>query len=339
MSDVLQAQSNKLKDAKIAALWRDIARGFSTRHSDKFDNLCIKHLTYLDAAELDGYWQDAFERASSRLPTEVQSMERLIQDGSWSKEKEQELLGYEPFITNLKDTKAKQFRDTDRNHLQKLIDDAEFKMSGLRMERIELLGITAERYAGQVVDSLYVSKCVFSDAEMQVPLANYSMDTDDGEPERAETARQIYSAVMSEFTERAIKMVALHPFFMNCLCLADGDVTKLYGKPSIKVTIFQAATMVHGMRFRSIMQDQNVKPPSDVMSDPDKLVEWHDSVQSAEEAVKRMDKGNVGLTGLKKQDYQKLGIQGVDMVDKLSKLAEKRGGKLDMDDIVKAHGL
>ena len=83
------------------------------------------------------------------------------------------------------------------------------------------------------------------------------------------------------------------------------------------------------------------------MKDPEGLIEWFEGTKNADELLnkntKATQKDNVAtsIVGATQEDLKRLGLKSEEKngdID-LAKEAAKKGGKLDMQDLIKLHGL
>ena len=92
------------------------------------------------------------------------------------------------------------------------------------------------------------------------------------------------------------------------------------------------------------MENSETKVPDDVKEDPEKLVEWFDSTKSARETLEKsknagQDGSATSLVGATKEDLQRLGLDNPDETINLAKKAAEKGGRLNMEDMMKLHGM
>jgi len=88
-----------------------------------------------------------------------------------------------------------------------------------------------------------------------------------------------------------------------------------------------------------------------MFKDPDSLIEWMNSANQAEEMMEKLDgrgkekegkekvSGATSLVGATKKDLEYLGIDTETQGISLSEQAKKKGGTLDMRDMLKIHGV
>ena len=79
------------------------------------------------------------------------------------------------------------------------------------------------------------------------------------------------------------------------------------------------------------------------MDDPDAIIDWYESSKASQAAFDKVkDSGNVGgssIVGASKDEMTKLGAidEGEKFVD-LAQEAMKKGGSLNMEELIKLHG-
>ena len=87
--------------------------------------------------------------------------------------------------------------------------------------------------------------------------------------------------------------------------------------------------------------DQNENIPEQIKKDPKKLLDYGSISKEERDKMREKISGGDGgtLVGAGKEDYEYLGIeQPVGAVD-LHEEAKKKGGQLDMQDLMKLHGV
>ena len=90
------------------------------------------------------------------------------------------------------------------------------------------------------------------------------------------------------------------------------------------------------------MSDTKNKPPEDIVNDPDKLIEWADANRNAQEVLEKTkdEEGSASsLVGATPEDLKHLGIDVQTDGISLEKAAAEKGGSLNMEDLMKLHGV
>jgi len=91
------------------------------------------------------------------------------------------------------------------------------------------------------------------------------------------------------------------------------------------------------------LSDTKNQPPEEVAEDPEKLIEWAEANKNAEAHLGDGGAGKEGsatsLVGATKEDLKHLGINTQTEGISLAKAATKKGGSLNMEDLMKLHGV
>ncbi|NDG51710.1 MAG: hypothetical protein EBY39_01620, partial [Flavobacteriia bacterium] len=92
--------------------------------------------------------------------------------------------------------------------------------------------------------------------------------------------------------------------------------------------------------FKNIF-DSNENIPENIKGDPAKLLEFgSSSKEERDKAKEKLSEGDAGtLVGAKDEDYEFLGIQKPKGGINLHEEAKKKGGTLNMEDLMKLHGV
>jgi hypothetical protein len=156
-----------------------------------------------------------------------------------------------------------------------------------------------------------------------------------------------YNEVNGRFNDRNLKKISLAGYFSNIFYLSQDNPHIFYGKPLVELSFYQIELFSYGRYFKSILSNAKTKPPEYLMTDPDKLIEWYEGSKNVDEVLNKnskvAQKDNVAtsIVGATSEDMKRLGLKndnesiGID----LNKEAAKKGGKLDMQDLIKLHGL
>ena len=96
--------------------------------------------------------------------------------------------------------------------------------------------------------------------------------------------------------------------------------------------------------YKSLIENSDNKPPDEIASDPEKMVEWFESSKSAKEALDKskvagQDGAAQSLVGATRQDLKRLGLDDPNETINLAKKAAEKGGRLSMEDMMKLHGV
>jgi hypothetical protein len=326
---------------KLRMIFADILRGYSVCEF-KDGQFYIKHLSHYDATDLDYEKEKQIKKASeSGLEAEADKLKELREAELWSAKEESQIEELEAYVASLNTTKSKLFLSEDRERITQQIEGVKKEISDLEIKRKELMGLTQESFADKKINELYIFSSTFSDQETKTPLFKKEEEEEMDLQELYELIRA-YNSQLSVFSGINLKRIALSGFFLNLFYLCKDNPFTFYGKPAMDLTFYQAELFTHGRYFKNILQNSKNRPPDDIMSDPDKVIEWYESSTNAQEAMNKVNKDSSGgssIVGASRDEMQKLGA--VDDTEKgidLMKEAAKKGGELNMQDLIKLHG-
>lgn len=302
----------------------------------------IKHLTILDSGEIDFKKEEFREKGlKSGLFSEKEKNDIIIKDKLWSKDKDNEIEELKVYIDNLKQSKRKLLKSQEIQELVDLIDININKLDILIKEKKELIGLTAEEYSNRRINEYYIFISMFEDENLKKHFFS-ALDFEDLDNEQLYALIEIYNNIMSKFNEKNLKKISLSSDYLNLFNLSEGSMN-LYGKPSVNLTFYQIELMSYAKYFKDMLSNAKTPPPKESFADPDKLIEWIESGKNIEEILsKNKSKKNNDLVGSSivggsKEDIEK--IKTAPNTFSLDKEAEKKGGILTMQDLIKLHGL
>lgn len=318
-------------------LYKEIAVGFS---EDSYSGkpIFIKHFTELENGDLDKH-RTIFnqEAADKGLEHRDEKISFLIRNELWSNEKENE-------ISRI----SKQISDTEmliKNLIiKKQINDAKNKiknlkknLSDLENEKSDMLGFCAEDYTGKKLNELVIYFSFYKDKELKEKF--FTQEEFDILSEKdLSNLIQILSRFYNKFEYEKVKKICASSFFMSLFSLCDNSAYNFFGKCVKDLTILQVNLFSQARYFKSLMESQaQSNPPSDITSDPDKMVEWYESVEnSAKTTSSTGDSSGVGHFGASREELEKM-AGGKAMT--LNEIAAKKGNKLTKQDFINMHGL
>jgi hypothetical protein len=324
---------------KLNGLYTDVLNGFTIKKTSQFGQFYIKHFNPFDAGEMDFEKSQYYEEAISKgLPTEKQNLEQAIKEGFWSKEKENRIFDIEKALMSMRATKNKMPLRSQKMSIQKKIDKHEDELKELNYDRYETIGYTAEIFATKKANEYYIYKALKKDADLKQDFFSYE-EYDELHDSELQELMSIYGEFTTDFSQQNLKRVALGHNFLNLFHLCSDQVTELFGVPVVKLTFFQAEVFGTAKYFKAILNEAKHKPTEEMYQDPDLLIDWmtSNSGGKAEIEGKMDDKVAVSYVGATKEDLKDLGIDENDTIS-FSKEAAKKGGSLDMKDIMRMHG-
>jgi len=336
-------EQEELTVSKLRMLFVDILNGFSVI-KQKSDDIYVKHLTFYDAADVDTFKREHEKIAEEKgLESEKVKLAELKKQELWDDKKEARIEELKGYVKNLTYSKSKLFLKREIDQISKQIKESEEELHGLALKKVELLGLTAEAFASKKVNEFYIFKSIYKNQEITTPYYSEDDFYELGEFDLMNLCKN-YNDSINTFNDKTLKKISLSNFFLNHFYLSEDNANNFYGVPIKDLTFFQAELFGYARYFKSLMTNSKNKPPEDIKGDPDKLVEWFEQTQNAQSAMEKTgggDKaGGSSLVGASKDELSRLGTQenGDDFIN-LAKEAAKKGGSLDMKELMKLHGV
>jgi len=331
----------------LKILFSEIIKGYSKKNIEGFGTLFFKHINNQDSAEIDIYNEQFFIKAKSMgLPTEKDQEEYLIKEGLWEFKKDKRIKELENFLVNLKTTKSKLFLKAQIDQINNEIDKNELELKTLKFEKKDLIGFTSEDYTFKKLNEYYMYVSLFKDESLKEKFFKES-DYEDLDNKEIMLLIKSYNEVNGRFNDRNLKKISLAGYFSNLFYLSKDDPYIFYGKPLVELSFYQIELFSYGKYFKNILSNAKTRPPDYLMTDPEKLIEWYEGSKNVDEVLNKnskvAQKDNVAtsIIGATSEDINRLGIKNDNetVAIDLNKEAAKKGGKLDMQDLIKLHGL
>jgi len=328
---------------KLRILFVDILKGYTIAYY-KNNKLYFKHNTSIDSGDIDHLKEEFIQKAKKNgLPTEDQKEEYVIKEKLWSIEKNEEIKKIKSYISNLKQTKSKLFKNDDIANINKQINEENVKLFTLTSERKELLGFTVEDYANKKINEYYMFNCLFKDKGLKYKFFSEE-EFDELENKDFSEVFEIYNNINKSFVENNLKKISLSPYYLSLFNLSDDNPYYMYGKCIVDLTFYQMEIFGYARYFKNALSQAKHRPPDEYYEDPNKLVEWLESSKNAEEVLSKNEgssnktEGTIAtsIVGANKEDLAKIGKDENSI--SLHKEAEKKGGTLTMEDLIKMHG-
>lgn len=329
-----QSQQNNFK-----RIFRDIKNGFS--EIKILENpFYLKHLSFEDQVDIDLVYDKYLNQAINKgVPTHKETLERLIEEGEWSKRKETEIIQQEEFIKNLMNQKKALFLKTEIKRVNKDIEDAQNKLNSLKNARAMFFSRTAESYAEERLNDHYILKCLYKDKKIQQPLYSEEM-FDEIDSEDLFIIMKEYTRIYKEINDDSIQRVVLQDFYNLYLPFAESPM-EFYGKPICDLTFNQLKLLVYSRFFKNAFQ-QNQNMPQDIKNDPDKIMDYlnaNENVKKVREKNANKENSAESIVGATREDLEYLNIAKPGQKTlSLAEEAKKKGGSLSMDDMMKLFG-
>ena len=317
--------------------FRDICQGY-TVISCNLGKFYFKHINVSDQVLLDESKDQYIEEAKNRgIPTVEEALINLKEEGYWSEKDEAAIKQEEVFLLKINEQKKNTYLKSQIDILNKQINDSLIKLNELKNKRSSYLGNTCENYAEQRVTEEFLKFTLFKDADLK---NLYFTDDEFDELSSDDLSLLIgfYNKTLTEFADSRIQRLVLEDFFTYYMPYCE-DPIHFYGKPIINLTYNQLRLILYARYFKNILST-NDKIPENYRKDPDKLIDYVNANEKAKEKMQQKDNQATSIVGATKEDYKYINMdKGNAKSVSLSEEAKKKGGSLDMKDLMKLMGV
>ena len=317
--------------------FRDICQGY-TVISCNLGKFYFKHINVSDQVLLDESKDQYIEEAKNRgIPTVEEALINLKEEGYWTEKDETAIKQEEVFLLKITEQKKNTYLKSQIDTLNKQINDSLTKLNELKNKRSSYLGNTCENYAEQRVTEEFLKFTLFKDADLK---NLYFTDDEFDELSSDDLSLLIgfYNKTLTEFADSRIQRLVLEDFFTYYMPYCE-DPIHFYGKPIINLTYNQLRLILYARYFKNILST-NDKIPENYRKDPDKLIDYVNANEKAKEKMQQKDNQATSIVGATKEDYKYINMdKGSAKSVSLSEEAKKKGGSLDMKDLMKLMGV
>ena len=331
-----------MEDAGLKVVFSEVLKGFTLVESKNYGKIQVKHFTNFDSAELDIKNKLFYDKAISQgLPSRNDRIEYLLKENIWTEEKNKEILQVKSMLSGLRNSRSKVFLQAHIDNINTQIGENQKKLADLEFEKEELIGFCAENYASRRINEHYMYNAVLNDKGEKLFGAE---EFEELEENSLVELIGLYNRSTKKFDSNNLKKISLSPFFTNLFYLCENNAHVFFGKPLVNLTFYQIELFGYARYYKSLMDNSETQVPDDVKEDPEKMVEWFDSTKSARETLEKsknagQDGSATSLVGASKQDLKRLGLDNPNETINLAKKAAEKGGKLNMEDMMKLHGM
>ncbi len=318
----------------LADIIVEIFDGFSVLDSS-LGPIYIKHFHQLDTRKVLGKRKLYIAQAEERgLLTENSILKMLFKDDMWDDESEKKIQDKKKFIENLKKSLSKIVLPSKRKEHKKLIDLEISKLNTLSFEREKLIGLTAEKYAERKVNKDFFESLLYLDENFEVSPFD---DLDYQDIETAKELADLEGQFFNRMSDGNISKAVLSPFFGPYLPYAE-DVLNMFGEPLKNLTAFQLKMISYGRSFLNIFKNSQKEVPDHIAKDPDLLIDFYNSQKTENNTKNKGESDATTYFGANKSDIEQLKNEDQDTIT-LGDEIKKKGGSLNMKDMMDLHGL
>ena len=318
----------------LADIIVEIFDGFSVLDSS-LGPIYIKHFHQLDTRKILGKRKLYIAQAEERgLMTENSILKMLFQDGMWDDKSEKEIQEKKKFIENLKNSISKIVLPSKRKEHKKLIDLEISKLNALSLEREKLIGLTAEKYAERKVNKEFFESLLFLDEAFKTSPFE---DLDYQDIETAKELTDLEGKFFNRMNDENISKAVLSPFFSPYMPYSE-DVLNMFGEPLKNLTAFQLKMISYARSFLNIFKNSQKEIPDHIAKDPDLLIDFYNSQKTENNAKNKGESDATTYFGANRNDIEQLKNDDQEAII-LTDEIKKKGGSLNMKDMMDLHGL
>ena len=318
----------------LADIIVEIFDGFSVLDSS-LGPIYIKHFHQLDTRKILSKRKLYIAQAEERgLLTENSILKMLFQDEMWDDKSEKEIQEKKKFIENLKTSISKIVLPSKRKEHKKLIDLEISKLNALSLEREKLIGLTAEKYAERKVNKEFFESLLFLDEAFKTSPFE---DLDYQDIETAKELTDLEGKFFNRMNDENISKAVLSPFFSPYMPYSE-DVLNMFGEPLKNLTAFQLKMISYARSFLNIFKNSQKEIPDHIAKDPDLLIDFYNSQKTENNTKNQGQSDATTYFGANKSDIEQLKNDDQEAII-LTDEIKKKGGSLNMKDMMDLHGL
>ena len=322
------------KDENLEVI-SEILHGVSIRKTS-FGLVYFKHISQIDQREILSkssiIRSDAKEKG---LLFEKEALGDLIDQDMWSDEQEQEIQKISKEIESIKNVIGQLNLPSKRKKAEKHLIKLEKKLNEINLEKQNLLGLTIEKFVSNKLQRLTIEKVLFYDKNLKESVyENLYANDRSKEIEVFEIQKQFFD----KFSDKKISVAALSNYFSLYMPYCE-DPFGVFGKPLKDLTSYQLKLISMGRYYLSIFKNCSKKIPENIAKDPDLLISFYESSREDKKST-NASSGSGGSThfGATKSDIETIKKEDESVVD-LSDEIKKEGGHLNMEQLMKLHGV
>lgn len=275
------------------------------------------------------------EAKSQGLISEKEALKDLYDQEMWSEREENEILNFQKKIKDFSSILPNEILPSRAASIKKQIESFQNKLNTAQSNKDALLGLTQERYVHNKTQKSVIQNILFYDINFEKPVFD---DLYVNENYKELEIYKLQRKFFTKFQDDAISKAVLSDYFSMYLPFCE-DVIAVFGKPLVKLTNYQLKLISYGRYFLNIFKNTSKEIPENISKDPELLISFHQS-QRSENNKSRATEGSGGSTyfGANETDIQAIKKENEDAVD-LSEEVKKRGGSMNMEEMMKLHGL
>ena len=301
-----------------------------------FGSLYLKHLSQFEQREVLSQTKIFEKEALSKgLPTEKQGLEEIIKQDMWSLENENLIKSLNAEIDNLKKASAQTLLPSKQKYFLNQSKEKEKQLLSIEGERSELIGLTSERYARNKAQKTIVNKILFYDRKFKKGVYE---DLYINENMKEVELFKLQKDFFEKFNDSNISQAVLSDYFSMYLPFC-ADVMGVFGKCLADLTSYQLKLISFGRYFLNIFKNSQKEIPDNIAKDPELLINFYQNQRNERSKTKaQSSEGGSAYFGATKEYLQDIKSNDERAVD-LNEEVKKQGGSLNMEQMMKLHGV
>lgn len=302
-----------------------------------FGKIYFRHFKPIETISLFSkkkfYLDEAIKKG---IPQEEEAIKRLYEDGSWTPEEEKLVQEKGQLIQRLKDGFKSIKIPSKRDEHKELLDFEVEKLRKLEETKKSLIGLTAEDLASKKVNREFFNTITFLDPDFKFNVID-NIEYD--EVMKEAELNKLQSEFVEKFNDTNVSRASLCPFFSPYMGYCE-SVLDVYGKPLKDLTTFQVRLLSYGKSFLQIFKNCPKEIPDNVSRDPEMLMQFFEAAKQQKNNQGKATEGAGGTTyfGATKEDMIQMAGDNETVID-LAEETRKKGGRLNMEEMMKLHGV
>jgi hypothetical protein len=327
-----------VSEEEYIAIVGEIFDGY-TEFYFKGEPVYLKHFSIRDQRYIHKYYNRYKNLAINKgISTEEQALNNLKKDGLWSNDDDDKISFCELELDSLRDNLLNAYLPSQKKSLQETLDEKQKELNILKIKRKEVIGTTAEDFASSRSNEEFIRYILFKDQDLKKHLFTEGEFGELDDKDIAYLVKQ-NSNCSSRLSEEFIQESVLRDFFNMYLSQTE-DVSSFYGKPIIHLSVYQLKLALYARVFYNIFQ-YNDDIPNGIKKDPSALLRFAESKRNGQgnktlSKIRNQDSGATAVFGATKEDLSYVDSQAKQI--NLNDEVKKKGGRLNMDDMIKLMG-
>ena len=326
--------------SKYREIFQDITQGYSAYFLDK-KQVYIRHFHSNERVSMRFAYDEHFAKAKAKgLMTDEDCLNLYEKEGIWTSKDESSISSKQRFLESLYSNKRAISLKSQIDQVNKDISRTEQEIHDLESQKRDIFGVTCESYASSRANDIFLSSILYEDEGLKNRVIQ-DKDIDDIDSLYYSKIVSINNDYMEKFKEEEVQRLCLEEFYYIYYPFCE-DPMSFFGKPIVSLTDNQLKLIAYTRIFKNIFERYD-KIPESIKKDPKAILDYGSISDEARtrmnKTVNRDDGSATTLMGATKEDFAYVGLDESDgNVVSLHEEAAKKGGSLDMTDLMKLSG-